>query len=134
MTLLCWDKPEKILSTEEWKETSFDGGPPGGFVPNMSEQDNMKWKAKLTGQKLGFPQVEIRRGGMVCIVNLGKGYNYKFYRATKDPSRYSNQLTTGVNIHIATNGPIQWTFDELSQFNQAIEEAKEVLLEVENIG
>lgn len=82
MSVLFWGKPKKVRSKEEWEEHyGFDGGPKGGYMPNMSEEDEAKWKAKITGTKLGYPQVEIRRNGVVVIVNLGKGYNYKQYRS-----------------------------------------------------
>lgn len=149
----------------------------------MSEADQLSWKAKITGKKLGFPQVEIRktteRGSqVVIIVNLGEGYNYKYYRAVsdeyvqyvdysdyvnKEATKYHNKYPTqyptmkdaidfikdcggedgeanfwqckyptkGINVHIATNGPIQMTFDEMLDMQRAIEEAKIALISLE---
>ncbi|PZR63210.1 MAG: hypothetical protein DI537_51960 [Stutzerimonas stutzeri] len=165
MTILMWDKPKKVMTVEQWAEHyGFEDGPKGGYSPNMSEADQLAWKAKITGKKLGFPQVEIRkttdRGSQVLIiVSLGEGYNYKQYLAvSKDTyfpdeaayiaaigpgSRYPQHETIeeakkgyelyryptkGINIHMATNGPIQMTFDELGHMNEAIEEAKTALL------
>lgn len=169
MTILRWDVPKKVKTVQQWRESyGFDGGPDGGYQPNMSEADKLSWKAKITGKKLGYPQVEIRktteRGSqVVIIVNLGDGYNYKYYRAeqeeqerqyylslgieteddyvakyftnmrlqsyaTEDEARESYRRTRnptrGINIHIATNGPIQMTFDELADMQAAIDEAK----------
>lgn len=162
MTILRWDKPKKIMTTDQWaNHYGFESGPTGGYSPNMSEADQLSWKAKITGTKLGFPQVEIRKttqwgSQIVIIVNLGDGYNYKYYRAIKEMDESEDQYiaaygpngvydcyetveearesynrqaypTKGINAHIATNGPIQMDFDELRQMNDAIEEAKAAL-------
>jgi len=85
MTVLFWGKPKKVRSKEKWAEHyGFEDGPTGGYEPNMSEEDKSKWKAKLTGTKLGYPQVEIRKSGTVIVVNLGKGFNYKQYRSENE--------------------------------------------------
>lgn len=180
MSILRWDKPKKVMTAQQWGEHyGFDGGPIGGYSPNMSEADQLSWKAKITGKKLGFPQVEIRktteRGSqVVIIVNLGEGYNYKYYRAVNDDyakyvdyndyvtqqgdyyhKKYPQQYPTlqdgidfikdcgaedgeaqfwqckyptkDINVHIATNGPIQMTFEELQDMQKAIDEAKVAL-------
>ncbi len=118
----------------------------------MSEADQLSWKAKITGKKLGFPQVEIRKtttegSQVLIIVNLGEGYNYKQYRAHseryygKTPADFTpgyitqaqineyaeRDSTKGINIHMATNGPIQMTFEEMAEMTAAIEEAKQAL-------
>jgi len=60
MSFLCWDKPKKVRTTEEHNNTFVaDGAPPGTFVPNMSEDDKRKWKAKLI--RGADPRVEIRK-------------------------------------------------------------------------
>jgi hypothetical protein len=149
--ILCWDKPAKRVTTAEWKEEyGFDGGPVGGFMPNMSEEDEAKWKAKLTGTKLGFPQVEIRKtlhgAQLLVIVNLGSGYNYKHYRALseryhgKTPADFTYRITQaeidryaerdstkGIQIHMAMNGPAQMSFQDIADLNQAVFEAKTYL-------
>lgn len=151
-----WDKPKKVQTTAEWKDGyGFDGGPTGGYMPNMSDADTKQWKAKITGTKLGFPQVEIRKTAgaqMTIIVNLGAGYNYKYYKAV-DPEYegwtiadwrakfptlergYTDEQITrrlfptkGINVHLALNGPAQLTFAEMGEMQQAIEEAKLALL------
>ncbi len=175
MTILMWDVPKKVRTAEQWAEhAGFDGGPTGGYVPNMSEADQLSWKAKITGKKLGYPQIEIRKttskgSQVVIIVNLGAGYNYKYYRAeqeeserqydinrgivteddyvryyffgsypvydTEEEARVAYQQhrhpTRGINVHIATNGPIQMTFQEMQDMQTAIDEAKQVLTELE---
>lgn len=177
MNILRWDKPKKVMTVEQWgKHYGFEGGPMGGYSPNMSEADQLSWKAKITGTKLGFPQVEIRKttqhgSQVVIIVNLGDGYNYKYYRAVKEgyeqyvdyadyldkeatkyhtkyPKNYptmkiardfiadgydeerfwkSKYPTKGINVHMATNGPIQMTFEEMNDMQKAIDEAAKAL-------
>lgn len=148
MPVLSWDKPKRKMSPTAWKDdVGFDGGPTGGYQPNMSEADNQRWKAKITGQKLGFPQVEIRKAvgaQMLIIVSLGEGYNYKYYRAInedyegKTPADMRWPMTQeeinerarplrGINIHVALNGPAQMTFDEMTEMNEAVQEAKAAL-------
>jgi hypothetical protein len=59
-SILSWDEPKKSRPTEEHNETFVaDGAPPGTYVPNMSEEDKEKWKAKQIGGK--DPRIEIRK-------------------------------------------------------------------------
>lgn len=131
MTILYWDKPAPIMSAEERAATYVaDSAPPGVYVPNMSREDALRWKAKLTGHKAKppHPQVEIRRAGLVIIVSLGGGYRYKFYGDPKRPYL----ATDGVNIHLASSGPQQMTFDSFAEMVQAIAEAREYLENLED--
>lgn len=59
MSILSWEKPPRRTSVENWKSISADGAPPGVYSPNMSQEDRLKWKAKLVGKKGGIKQVEI---------------------------------------------------------------------------
>ena len=80
MGVLMWEKPEKIMSIEDWKAISADSAPPGVYVPNMSERDRQRWKATLKGTKLGRPWIEIRKSTrewgtqMLIIVSPGGGF------------------------------------------------------------
>jgi hypothetical protein len=117
--VLFWDKPRRIMTEERRRDTfSSDSGVPGTYVPNMSDTDVKRWKAKLVGHKAGHPQVEIRKDQTVIVVSLGGGYKYKHYEPDK---------TKGINLHIASSGPLQWTWKDLENLGLAIEEAKEVL-------
>lgn len=131
MSVLSWDKPKRKLSVAKWRESyGFEDGPAGGYVPNMSDKDKRKWKAKLVGATTDHPQVEIRKSSkavqLTVIVSLGKGYNYKYYKVKNTPglAQYS---TKGVNVHIALNGGMQLTFAEMAELNDAVLEAKQVL-------
>jgi hypothetical protein len=159
MGVLFWGKPKKKLSTEAWKnDAGFDGGPDGGYMPNMSPEDEKRWKAKLTGTKLGYPQVEIRKTAgsqMLVIVNLGKGYNYNHAKSEnpeyvgKTPadfvgtwhSRFTQHdidrrayPTRGINVHLSMNGPAIMTFQDMADLNAAVLEAKAALEEYEATG
>lgn len=110
--VLSWDKPTPLHDPKEHAEMyQADSAPPGVYQPNMSLEDQMKWKAKKTGYKAGRPQIEIRRNGLVIIVAL-KHHTYKYC------NRVPHQL------HISMNGPMHWSFEELDQMCEAIREAK----------
>lgn len=151
MSILMWDKPEKKLSTEAWKsDAGFDGGPTGGYQPNMSNDDMQRWKAKLTGHTKGYPQVEIRKSftsmvQCIIIVSLGNGYTYKNLKPRSE--RYEGKTpadiprwtqeeidrmarrdsTQGVNVHMALNGGAQMTFADFADMQAAVEEARAFL-------
>lgn len=130
--VLMWDKPQKVLSVADWKDSyGFEDGPTGGYVPNMSSEDAARWKAKLVGKTTTHPQVEIRKSKgstqLTVVVSLGTGYNYKYYKAVPKRGEYETQ---GVNVHVALNGGLQLTFEELDEFYQAVQEARHVLEEL----
>lgn len=140
MSILSWDKPAKARSHDDHvANTSADGAPPGCYVPNMSREDAMKWKAKVVGAKVGFPQVEIRRDGVVIVLSL-RGYKYKQYdlrlseeniKKWKSYGWYSKSEEPTL-VHIATSGPMQFTMQELNEFQQAIAEGIEHLKALED--
>ena len=60
MSILSFDKPEKLRSTERHNEDyQSDSGIDGTYMPNMSEVDKAKWKAKLV--KGADLRVEVRK-------------------------------------------------------------------------
>ena len=60
MGLLSFDKPKKVRSAEEHnKMFSSDSGIAGTYVPNMSKEDQLKWKAKHI--KGDDERIEIRK-------------------------------------------------------------------------
>lgn len=125
MTILSWDKPAQVVSKEEWASNQADSAPPGTYVPNMSEEDVRRWKAKRVGFKAGHPQIEIRKDTTVIVVSLHGGYKYRHYGRTT--GSWPGPSTEGINLHIATAGPIQWTWQEWTECQEAIAEAKAVL-------
>ncbi|WP_064199086.1 hypothetical protein [Brevibacillus brevis] len=110
MSILSWDKPKKLRNTEEHNKLhSSDCGVAGTFVPNMSDEDNRKWKAKhVKGED---ERVEIRK----------EFINYK---------SWSQVLITVRNdgVVISMNGKTGMNNDTYDEFKQAIEEARQVLI------
>jgi hypothetical protein len=159
VSIIMWDKPRQKMSKAKWKDdVGFEDGPTGGYQPNMSEYDANRWKGKLVGTKTGFPQVEIRKKAgaslMTIIVNLGDGYNYKYYSAIPkefknlenfgagesrtwmdcvedaeyfDFADFAGSTTSGTNVHISMNGPATLCFQEIAELTMVIHEAKAVL-------
>ncbi len=136
MGILRWDNPARAIPKEEWLKISADCAPPGVYTSNMSEEDAATWRAKVTGQRRGQLQVEIRKwlcnAQLVIIVGL-HGYNYKHYRVEKDPEHPWMGITTeGKNVHMALNAGAMMTLDEFREIGQAVEEAVDVLKRLES--
>lgn len=115
--ILSWDKPEKIMPVESWRNISADGAPPGVYTPNMSIEDAKKWKAKYIGGE--YPRVEIRKStdnGTQILIVVAK-------------NEFPNQSARlhGKNIRVSQNGVAFFSFEEMEFFQKAIMEAKAVL-------
>lgn len=154
--ILMWDRPKQRVGKKAWKdEYGFDGGPDGGYQPNMSQDDANRWKAKLVGTRTGFPQVEIRKQAgpslMLIIVNLGAGYSYKSNTPSYDLEEAGKpwtskdllpmslvdriglqEVSAGTQVHISMNGPAMMDFEDLAHMHRAVEEAKAVLASLES--
>jgi hypothetical protein len=131
MAVLSWDKPEKIMSKADWKSVIFDGGPPGSYIPNMSEKDRLKWKAKFIGGK--YARVEIRKTTtkgygvqMLIVVSLsGTPLCKDSYQSRCQKSEVGKDHD--VNVKLSMNGSAHLTFEELDELTTAIAEARQVL-------
>jgi hypothetical protein len=122
MGLISFEKPPKLRSSKEHGRMHFsDCGIDGTYVPNMSDEDRARWKGRITGTRKGRPQVEIRKDSFVTIVGL-QGYDYKHYKVGAAGSD-----TSGLNIHIASAGPVQMTFEQWDEWRQVVEEARQIL-------
>lgn len=106
MTILSWDKPKQVLTKEQWQNISADSAPPGVYTPNMSEDDRLKWRAKLI--KGVFPKVEIRKG----------------YR---DGTNQVIVVSRAGGIKMSANNAVYLTWEEWREFNEAITEARQEL-------
>ncbi len=118
--LLCWDKPEKVRSTKEHNDMFVsDGAPPGTYVPNMSDEDKLKWKAKKIGGK--DPRVEIRKTtfGRWCPARSRWEGRAQALLVVRWPKVGSATVT------ISSNGKVEF---DLTELKEAIEEASEALL------
>lgn len=122
MSLLNFEKPKKIRSTEEHNDMfSSDSGIPGTYVPNMSDDDMYKWKAKhIKGED---ERVEIRKtihGVQVLIIVYKeiKQVKYEYNNITEWHKRHEN-------VCISMNGKLQMSWEVYDEFVRAIAEAKE---------
>ncbi|HPI82924.1 MAG TPA: hypothetical protein PK122_06885 [Candidatus Paceibacterota bacterium] len=144
MGLLSFDKPKKIHSTEEHnKMFPSDSGISGTYVPNMSKEDQLKWKAKHI--KGDDERVEIRKefGGANLVVIVYKNpydppypeypsrkygtpqyeEEYKKYKeAEKEYYKKHDQ------IKISSNGTMNISWEDWRELQDAIKEAFEILL------
>lgn len=119
--ILSWDKPEKVMTTEEWQRISADGAPPGVYTPNMSEGGMVKWKAKYVGGR--NPRVEIRK------TVLGP------FRLAKQPSPWETTRNTAqvlvivdaTTVRMSANGTADFEGWEFDQLHEAVAEARFVL-------
>jgi hypothetical protein len=123
MSVLSFDKPKKIRSSEEHnKKYVSDSGVDGTYVPNMSKEDTEKWKAKhIKGED---ERIEIRKtfsSQLVIIV-------YKRPREIDwKPGNFTEWAKNHKNIKISVNGPIHLYWDDIIELLSAIEEAKDIL-------
>jgi len=108
MSILSWDKPKKV------KET----GTCYKYESNMSKEDEQKWKAKITGHRVGKPKIEIRK-----IMN---GTNIKVI-ISDGKNKGMKHALPGCNVHLSLNGTCQMSFIEYDELHQAIEEARAVM-------
>lgn len=102
--LLSWERPEKAQSTEKHNSCTADGAPPGVYVPNMSEADARKWRAKLVGGK--DPRVEVRT--TQCNANLVL-------------------IVRPHEVKLSMNGPACFDATTWEELQTAVREAKTIL-------
>ena len=113
--ILDFNKPKKLRSTAEHNEMYVaDDAPPGVYVPNMSEEDMLRWKAKhIKGDN---ERVEIRKtvrgisnyAQMVIVV-------------------YKNHEGKGPEIVISSNSKLGFSLELWKDLETAIQEAKDIL-------
>jgi hypothetical protein len=147
MRLLSFEKPKKIRSVEEHnKINSSDCEVEGTYVPNMSHEDNFRWKGKhIKGDN---ERVEIRKsfGTQVVIVVYKEpfkngqvepeepeydwsNYNEDTHEEYRKRMHEYNEWFTGWHgdIKISMNGSLWLSNKEYEEMIQAIEEAKEYM-------
>lgn len=138
--ILSFEKPKKVRSTEEHNNLfSSDSGVAGTFVPNMSKEDQKKWKAKhISGND---ERIEIRKtlgGAQVLIVVYKEAYHppYPKYPDTEytdsayhvNMAKYKEKQKEWYKRHeeiqISMNGKLNLTLVEYAELREAITEAK----------
>ena len=103
---LNFEKPKKLRSTEEHNDMhTADCMVAGVYVPNMSDEDNRRWKCKHISGK--SQRIEIRRfvGGANIVIKIFKSGTMK----------------------LSANSTINMNSKELSEFLEIIQEAKDYL-------
>lgn len=117
MGLLTFDKPKQLRpAAEHNEEYQSDSGIAGTYIPNMSREDKLRWKAKLIKSKTD-PRVEIRKtlvsqGVQVLVVVRYKG--------------------PGQHVTLSANGKMSWDGEEgcyWYDLNRAVNEAYNLLVE-----
>jgi hypothetical protein len=120
---LYLEPPKKAMSVADWKEMGFEDGPPGAYVPNVAEKDLDKFRAKLFYKKTEDVRIEIRtsrHGSQILVVVRPKPFLEK-------PKYEGARPVKAEQVKLTCNGPLQMSFAEWNDFNEAIKEAKELL-------
>ena len=127
MKILNFDKPKKVHSTEKHNIMFMsDSGIDGTYVPNMSEEDKNKWKAKhITGDD---ERIEIRKTIdsvqlLVVVYKKAKKVDWNKGNCNRDEYYKRHQ-----NIHMSMNGKLDMTWDNWWDLQGAVIEASEILL------
>jgi hypothetical protein len=119
MSVLSFEKPEKLRPTEEHNNMHVsDSGIAGTYVPNMSNEDMKKWKAKhIKGED---ERIEIRKsfGGAQALIIV--------YKKSKKGD-WRNRVEGHEHVRISANNKIHMTFDEFNEFLEAMDEAFDIL-------
>lgn len=124
--ILDFNKAKKIMSEKERVEKyTSDGGVPGTYVPNMSNEDMQKWKGKYIKGK--DERVEIRKtiSGTQIVVIVYKDQRYDEKKHIASDETYMSLVHK--NVHISANGKIMLSFEEYQELQQVIEEAISIL-------
>lgn len=130
--ILSFAKPKKVLSTEEHNNNySSDSGVAGTYVPNMSKEDNERFKAKHI--KGSDERVEIRVGinGVNVLIKV-----FKHKKKTKNDDWRERQNDHN-EIQMSMNGKLDIDYDVWEQLHDATEEALALLdgrLEIEDFN
>lgn len=121
--ILSFEKPEKIRSTEEHnKMFSSDCGVAGTYVPNMSEEDRKKFKAKHIKGEDERIEIRVEMGSNILIIV------YKNSKVVKyDFHNYKEYAKNHQNIQISMNGKLDLSFEQWENIGKAINEAKQIL-------
>ena len=134
--LISFDKPAKVEI-----DAGFDGGPVGGYVPQMSDADAVRWRAKLVNRGKDGARIELKKkftginngqgSTQVSMIVALDGWDYAAKheaRTAKAPtSDWFHTDTRGLNVRMSMNGPLLMTFEQFAEINQAVQEAADVL-------
>ena len=112
MTIINWDKPKKLRSTEKHNNMcSSDCGVPGTYVPNMSYEDRESWKGKHINKTKNNERIELRKTFSRC-----GSYAQVLIVLEKEGT-----------VSISSNGKIAMTFDDWDEVNAVVKEALDLI-------
>ena len=133
--LLDFTKPAKVVI-----EAGFDGGPEGGYVPQMGKADAQRWKAKHFNLGQENARIELRK--TFTGIGNGQGSSQVFMIVALDgwdlaakherrrepaPGEYFGTDTRGLNVRMSMNGPLHMSFAQFAEITQIVQEAREYL-------
>lgn len=116
MTILSWDKPAKVIPTKVHNAIySSDSGVEGTYVPNMSDEDKAKWKARHIKGLL--ERIEIRKtvdGTQLLLI------------AYKTPQQH-HEWEAPYSWKLSSNGSLRLSNHDMIELLEAIKEASAIL-------
>lgn len=136
--ILNFDEPKKVHI-----EAGFEDGPTGGYVPQMSQEDAHRWKAKKYNIGKENARIELRKsfgGGIsgrgpssqlhmiVALDGWDYGKKHEYCREKGPNDDYFHFDTRGLNVRMSMNGPLLMTFETFAEINQIVNEARDYLL------
>jgi hypothetical protein len=110
--VLCWDRPPKAESYEEWAKYQADSAPPGTYAPNMAGEWMTRWKAKLAGQRSDQLRVEVRKS--VGVRHAGS--------VQVLVAAYENGI-----VAMSMNGTAEFSADDFAALTAAVDEARQAM-------
>ena len=150
MGILSFEKPKRLRKTSEHnKMYSSDSGIPGTYVPNMSKEDEKKFKAKHIRGDHERIEIRVTLGGANVNIFVFKNKYFpdfpdwpdydEYFKGMDDPAyiearkvyyeKEKNFKNSHNEIMISTNGKIAISFEQMGMINEAIEEARQILFE-----
>lgn len=133
-------KPSKVKV-----DAGFDGGPEGGYVPQMGAADAQRWKAKEFNLGKENARIELRKtftginngqgSTQVTIFVALDGWDYaaKYEARTENvKGEWFHTDTRGLNVRMSMNGPLLMTFEQFDEIHQIVREATEHLVKHKN--
>lgn len=126
--ILSFDKPKKLNPTEKHNLMySSDSGIEGTYVPNMSQEDMNRWKAKHI--KGADERIEIRKSmcGTQLLIIVYKTEKYISWEKACKTGKQDEYYHNNRQIHISMNGKLQMSGKDYVEMSMAIEEAKLIL-------
>lgn len=135
MPLLDFTVPKKVNI-----EYGFEDGPTGGYMPQMSNADAQRWKAKKFNVGKEGARIELRKtftginngqgSTQVTIFVALDGWDFakkNEQRSAKPGNSWFHTDTRGLNVRMSMNGPLLMTFEQFAEINQIVTEARDYL-------